>query len=70
MTEWTPIAWCWNMPRANEPRWNECENAPLRLEYVRQIAGLARGHRAQPGCYVAQQRGPDVTYLVFKRVPA
>ncbi len=69
---WQKIAWRYNDPGRNpgfpDVLWSECDDAPMRLDYVRELCGLAPRTQARRGCYAAQMRMGDKTFLLFKRV--
>ncbi len=69
---WQTIAWRWNDATKHvaqgETLWKEADDAPLSLDYVRELCGLAPRTEARAGCYVAQMRVGDQTVLLFKRV--
>ncbi len=69
---WQKIAWRYNEAARNagfpDVLWSECDDAPFSLDYVRDLCGLAPRTRPQRGCYAAQMRMGDKTFLLFKRV--
>lgn len=60
---WHRIAWRWNDRMSP---WRECDDAPIGLDAVRTLCGLAPRSSAQPGHVCAQRTEGARTVLVYR----